>query len=131
MKHTLSKSERISRRSEIERLFRTGEAFLVYPLKCTWCLREETPGGNRILVMVPKRNVKRAVGRNRIKRLLREAYRLHKDSLPSRGLDIGFSYIAKPGESGAVLPDYRTIETAVVKILERLASWKPQSEPSQ
>lgn len=105
---------------------------MVYPVKCTFLIRssscsacsapnEELWDGHRIMVMAPKRNHKRAVARNLLKRRLREAYRLHKQILapllPGNRLDIAFSYIAKDQPL-----DYKTIETAVIRILAKLCT---------
>lgn len=111
----MPKSGRLSARKEIERLFTCGEAFLVYPVKCTYRFRDENEtgeAGNRMMVIAPKRNYKRAVDRNLLKRRMREAYRLHQVPL---GADVAFSYVAK----GAVA-DYRAIEKSIVSILDRL-----------
>lgn len=119
-RYGLPKGERLAKRSEIGRLFTHGEAFLVYPVKCTYLFRTDS-GPARILVMAPKRNHKRAVARNLLKRRMREAYRLNKHILNEEGrgvaVDMAFSYIAK----GEPL-DYRTIEKAVVSILNRLCA---------
>lgn len=114
---TLPKSERLAGRNDIGRLFAHGEAFLVYPIKCTFRFRE-AGDGNRILVIVPKRNHRRAVVRNLLKRRMREAYRLNKHVLPvSAGADIALSYVAQ-GEPA----DFRTIERTVVSILNKLCT---------
>lgn len=122
---TLPKRERLCGRNDIGRLFAHGEAFLAYPIKCTYLFRPagEEEGGNRIMVIVPKRNHRRAVARNRLKRRMREAYRLNKHRLGegggknTGGVDIAFSYIAK-GEPA----EYGTIEKAVVSILDKLCA---------
>lgn len=121
----MPKSERLAKRSEIGRLFTHGEAFLVYPVKCTYLFRTDS-GPARIMVMAPKRNHKRAVARNLLKRRMREAYRLNKYILgeEGRGADIAFSYIAK----GEPL-DYRAIEKAVVSILNKLCTIRNQQNP--
>lgn len=122
-RYTLPKAERLAKRSDIGRLFTHGEAFLVYPVKCTYLFRTDSEPA-RIMVMAPKRNHKRAVARNLLKRRMREAYRLNKHILPGEGdagervgVDIAFSYVAK----GKPL-DYRTIEQAVVSILNKLCT---------
>lgn len=129
---TLPKAERLAKRNEIGRLFTHGEAFLVYPVKCTYLFRTD-PGPSRIMVIVPKRNHKRAVARNLLKRRMREAYRLHKQllTIPEEGqgrvgVDIAFSYIAK----GEPL-DYRMIEKAVVVILNKLCTIRNQQNPAE
>lgn len=124
-RYTLPKAERLAGRSDIGRLFTHGEAFLVYPIKCTYRWTEQG-GGVRIMVLVPKRNHKRAVARNLLKRRMREAYRLHKELLAVEsveagrsvdGVDMAFSYVAK----GEPL-DYRTVERAMVTILKKMSA---------
>lgn len=124
-RYTLPKAERLAGRSDIGRLFTHGEAFLVYPIKCT-CRWTEQGGGVRMMVLVPKRNHKRAVVRNLLKRRMREAYRLHKELLTVEpgegraaveGVDMAFSYVAK----GEPL-DYRTVERAMITILQKVSA---------
>lgn len=124
-RYTLPKAERLAGRSDIGRLFTHGEAFLVYPIKCT-CRWTELGRGVRMMVLVPKRNHKRAVARNLLKRRMREAYRLHKELLAVEpgegraaveGVDMAFSYVAK----GEPL-DYRTVERAMITILQKVSA---------
>ena len=89
--HTLSKEERLCSRKVLEELFGGGHpSVAAYPIRAVF-MRSEMPGV-RILVSVSKRYFKRAVKRNRIKRQLREAYRLQKEVLQpvDGGLDIAF-----------------------------------------
>ena len=89
--HTLSKEERLCSRKVLEELFSGGHpSVTAYPIRAVF-MRSEMPGV-RILVSVSKRYFKRAVKRNRIKRQLREAYRLQKEVLQplGGGLDIAF-----------------------------------------
>lgn len=81
---TLCKAERQHRRSIIGRLFEGGsKSVSVFPLRVVYMPvgRDEADVPVSILVSVPKRHFKRAVKRNRVKRQVREAYRLHKQIL--------------------------------------------------
>lgn len=53
---------------------------------------EVAEGGCRIMISVPKRNFKRAVARNLLKRRIREAYRLDKEAFTGLGLDMLICY---------------------------------------
>lgn len=81
---TLCKAERQHRRSVIGQLFEGGsKSISVFPLRVVYMSveRDKVAAPVSILVSVPKRHFKRAVKRNRVKRQLREAYRLHKQIL--------------------------------------------------
>ena len=89
--HTLGKEERLCSRKAIDELFGGGhKSVTAYPIRAVYMPSEQT--GVRVMVSVSKRHFKRAVKRNRIKRQLREAYRLQKELLlpPDGGLDIAF-----------------------------------------
>ena len=84
---TLQAVERLKLRNQIETLFHTGEAFSVFPLRVVYLhsKRSETePSPVRMGFSIPKKRVKKAVQRNRIRRLLKEAWRLQKHALYSR-----------------------------------------------
>jgi ribonuclease P protein component len=80
MKLTLGKQERLKSRKLIERLFTEGKSVKTFPLRMVFL---QVPHTSTFPIQaafsVPKRNFKRAVDRNRIKRLLRETYRLQKE----------------------------------------------------
>ena len=74
---------------------------------------------NEVLVWAPKSLFKRAVKRNRLRRLIREAYRLNQGILQAepgmqQGYMIAFNYMDKEEQA------YRTIEKAVSKALKRI-----------
>jgi ribonuclease P protein component len=79
MKFTFPKKEKLKSQKLIEKLFLEGKAVTVFPLRMLY-LKTDFEDGSKIKtsVSVSKRNFKKAVDRNRIKRLLREAYRLNK-----------------------------------------------------
>lgn len=119
-RYTLGKSERLYGKREFEELMSSGKSFMVYPLRVIW--RLESRGADnppvRIAVSVSKRRFKRAVKRNRVKRLVREAYRLHKydfHALVPAGqtLDLLFIYVHDE------LPDYARIEKAIVHAIRK------------
>jgi len=118
---TLKKTERISFQREIDCLFAQGNVFISYPLRVVYIEQKPFSGAPvSILVSVPKRRFKRAVQRNRMKRLMREAYRLNKTELlrhcqeKESGLLIAFLYI------GNELCRWNEMETAMCKALNIL-----------
>lgn len=79
---TYNKQEKLKSRKQLEALFAKGKSLLFFPVKVIY-LMPDTPMDNLIKTGVgaSSRTFKKAVQRNRIKRLLREAYRLHKHPL--------------------------------------------------
>lgn len=83
--HTLTKRERLCSMKLTDRLFNGAgsHSMATFPLRVVWMEKEregcESPV--QMLVSVSKRHFKRAVKRNRVKRQLREAYRMTKHSL--------------------------------------------------
>jgi ribonuclease P protein component len=96
-KFTFRKEEKLKKEKDIQELFDKGSSFYLFPFKVFFLTHPE-PGSqvHQILISVSKRNFKRAVDRNLIKRRIREAYRLQKQSLaPSPPLLIGYVYTHK------------------------------------
>jgi len=82
MDFTFSKQEKLKHKKLIETLFSEGKSVTVFPLRIVFL--ENDHGGSKPLQVsfsVPKRLIKRAVDRNRIKRQLRESYRLNKNEI--------------------------------------------------
>lgn len=84
MENTLCKEERLCSKKAIEQLFSGGAKSLsAFPVRTVFMLTERTEGSSpvSILISVSKKKFKRAVKRNRMKRLIREAYRKNKHDL--------------------------------------------------
>jgi ribonuclease P protein component len=79
-KYTYGKEEKLKRRKLINEIFNTGRSFPSYPFRVFY-KKINIDVKAKVGVSVSKRNFKHAVDRNRIKRLMREAYRLEKYSL--------------------------------------------------
>lgn len=78
---TLPKSERLYLRNAISGLFAKGKSFVVFPYRVIYRLLPESDSQDArvaIMTIAPKKKFKHAVDRNRVKRLTREAYRIHK-----------------------------------------------------
>jgi len=114
------KHSKLCGQERIARLYKEGKRFTAWPLRVTY-QRLSTEDGisdqpTQVLVWAPKSLFKRAVKRNHLRRLMREAYRLHQDLLPAdSGFIIAFNYIDKEEQPFAV------IEKAIVKALKKIA----------
>lgn len=113
-RYTFTKEERLYRQGDFDRLLAGGKSFISYPVRVVYrCSpRRENDFPARMAVSVSKKRFKRAVKRNRIKRLIREAYRLNKallyEWIPADcTIDILFIYLESE------VADYKKIEKAI------------------
>ena len=81
MKNTFPKAEHLRHRAAFQRLFSKGKSFYCYPFKCVYFWDEGECFSAKMAVSVSKKKFKRAVDRNKIKRLIKENYRLEKTTL--------------------------------------------------
>ncbi len=114
VRHTLPKEERLCGRTAINALIDKGKYGEVPGVLRYRFLTGTGSGLNRIMVSVPKRNFKRAVRRNLLKRRIRESWRLQKHLLSGTGTDILIFYISRE------ILSYRDIHEAVGRMIARL-----------
>lgn len=136
MGNTLRKSERLDKKKVIEKMFAGGSrSFSVFPLRVVYLPVEELEASASILVSVSKRRFKRAVKRNRVKRQIREAYRLNKQGLlevlASRQcrLAIAFIYLSDQLAETSLIEE--RVKTALARIAERVAANGDGTQPPQ
>lgn len=80
-RYTLNATERLKLRKQIETLFQSGKASSIVPLRVLFLLVPKSEGEQspiRIGFSIPKKRIRKAVARNRMRRLLKEAWRLQK-----------------------------------------------------
>jgi ribonuclease P protein component len=117
-KFSFLKSERLHKRNSIQELFEKGSSFYLYPFKILVLDSSENPVHHQVLISVSKRNFKRAVQRNLIKRRIREAYRLNKHSLAEYPkLQIAYIYSAKE------VLEFSEIQDKVIESIKRLREY--------
>ncbi len=119
MDTTYPKKEKLKSRKLIDQLFTQGKSVSNYPIKLIY-LNTELPIDVKIQagVAVPKKNFKSAVSRNRIKRLLREAYRLNKH-LVFNNSEATFAFLFL--YLGKEMPRYPEIERTMKEILAKFS----------
>jgi ribonuclease P protein component len=117
---TLGKDERLKSRKQIELLFSEGKKFSISPFRIYYLFNAPANPPLQFGVGVSNKNFKKAVDRNRIKRLVREAWRLQKLPLQQKlnekkeQLNIFFIY------TGKEIPDYPEVVDKIKKILDKL-----------
>ncbi len=113
----LPKSERLSSQKQIQALFTEGKSFSTPPFVIRYCkLADQCLPSNQLLVSVSKRNFKRAVDRNRLKRQIREAYRLNKHLLTNMPDKYAIAYIYTFKK---MIP-YKDLENKLIDSISRL-----------
>lgn len=119
------KSERLCSKKAIEELVELNSTLFVHPLKCYFQFYPSIEGdeSNKIVFSVPKRYFKKAVDRNKIKRRLKEAYRLNKFDLlhentllKQRKVNILIVYISKE------IISFQNLQNSMVTLLMKIAS---------
>jgi ribonuclease P protein component len=119
---TLGKNERLKSRKAIDLLFSKGQRISQFPFRAFYIFEQDDRSNSKLRcgVGVSARNFKKAVDRNRIKRLTREAYRLQKPLLDAtmkgriKALSLFLIY------TGKELPDFTLVKEKIAIILEKL-----------
>ncbi|GGG20638.1 hypothetical protein GCM10011344_21630 [Dokdonia pacifica] len=114
---TFSKKEKLKSKKLIDALFVEGTSVKAFPLRVVF-LETPLPYPDITIqtgVSVSKRNHKLAVTRNRIKRLMREAYRNHKHLVDTKGTTFALLIIY----TGRDIVTYPEMERAMMKVLKR------------
>jgi ribonuclease P protein component len=95
-KFSFEKTERLHSRKLIQELFEKGSSFYLHPFKIVF-LKNPDQGypHTQVLVTVPIKNFGKATDRNKIKRRIREGYRLNKKNLTTKKWLIAYIYLAK------------------------------------
>lgn len=121
------KSEKLKSSKTIESLFSDGNTFSKYPLKVFFLEKSDPLGDknifwkNQAAFAVPKKKIKLAVNRNRIKRQLRETYRRNKhiiEANSNRKFYMLFLYLGK------AKPQYAELDKAMENLLKKLDEWE-------
>jgi ribonuclease P protein component len=116
---TFKKSERLTSRKLIEKLVEEGNSFSQYPFRLSWMNANLNEVPVQVLMVVSKRNFKRAVDRNRIKRLMREVYRKNKSNFHKALTNKNMKCALMLMYTGKMVPDYAEVEKKLNLTLQR------------
>lgn len=131
MNNGLTKTERLTSQLVIDKLFAGGNASMAaFPLRIVYMQMEKQEGSQQwdgvqqppvsILVSVPKKRFRHAVDRNRMKRLVREAYRLNKhilwNALQEKNFRLAIAFVCITD----TLPTFRSVNKSIRKALIRI-----------
>ena len=132
MDYKLNKDEKLTSRTAIELLFGEGKSLMAFPLRAAYRLRPRGEHPVQFLISIPKKRIRKAVGRVTLRRRVREAYRLNRQQLlfpaldeQDQGVDIGFVYL-----DGAPAP-YSVINEKMTLLLQRIAAAAQQQSPDK
>ena len=135
IRYTLKKDEKLRHKTLVDGLFASGTTVYEYPLRMTYRIlstseleesfRKGSPAGIgslQMLITVPKKKLRHAVDRVRMRRLIRESYRLNRLELKKeigcvpeiRTVSIAFIYLHND------LLDYSDIEKKMMKLLAKI-----------
>ena len=131
---TLSRQERLKSRKLIEQLFKEGKSISVFPYRALYLpvagSDAQLPFSLQAGITVSSKNFKKAVHRNKIKRLTREAYRLQKAALQQKLTNTGQQLILFLIYTGKEMPDFLLAKEKVQVILEKLIQRIHENPPS-
>ncbi|WP_250433570.1 ribonuclease P protein component [Hanstruepera flava] len=117
MRPTYSKKEKLKSKKLIDILFSEGKSVSSYPLRMVYLATELNSDSRlNVGVSVSKRHFKKAPDRNRIKRLMREAYRLNKTVIFN---NITTQYALMILYIGNEKPKFSDVESATVKLFDK------------
>jgi ribonuclease P protein component len=115
----LPRTEILKSNLAIEQLFLCGTTLKAYPLLFIWRAVEREDPRVKIAFSVSKKRFRKAVDRNRIKRLMREAYRLNKGALIEECRKKDLHIHAVLLYTGSHKADFHELEGKIIKVINR------------
>lgn len=133
------KANRMTSQRLIDQLFSGGksQSAVAFPIRVVWqiCDRQGRPPlttGYQVLISVPKKRLHHAVDRNRVKRQLREAFRLHQQFLvnettPEKTILLAIVWLSdRLYDSKEVA---QRMEKLIYRMAEKIRTYRRETEP--
>ena len=110
------KKERLNSKIKIDNLFKSKNTFTYNKIKVHWVVNSSEENSSEILISISKKILALSTKRNKIKRLIRESYRINKNilQLDNQGINISFMFLSSE------IPEYNSLEEKIKVILHRL-----------
>lgn len=131
MDYKLNKDEKLCSRTAVNLLFEEGKSLMAFPLRAAYRLRLRGDHPVQFLISIPKKRIRKAVGRVTLRRRTREAYRLNRRTLlvpaleqSGWGVDIAFVYLDNS------LAPYSVINEKMIGLLTRIAHAASEQQPT-
>jgi ribonuclease P protein component len=116
----LSKLERISKKDSITHIFVEGKKIKYNSIKLVWIKVPKSEIPIKVLFTVPKKLVKLAVNRNKLRRCIKEAYRLNNHNIKQKIVNSNYSIEIALVYSSTEHESFETINHTILQLLNRL-----------
>jgi len=122
MSKRFGKQDKVKGKKAVSRIFENPKSSItLFPFKAFYSISKSNKSNVRFAVSVPKKKFKRAVDRNKIKRLVKEVLRLNKlilnKELDKRNVSVHVMILF----NGKKIPSYNSVDVKIKEILKRLA----------
>jgi ribonuclease P protein component len=117
---SFGKDEKLCSKLMIDELFRSGKSFKEFPIRVIHLQKDTGIAPAQLLISVPKKKFRKAVSRNRVKRLIRETYRLNKPELIDKWKANGKYFALAFVYIGNDIPTYQDLDAVMKRIMDKL-----------
>ena len=121
MSNSFGKKDRLKGKRVVSKIFEGPKKYIsLFPFKAFYSISSSNQSQSKFGVSVPKKKFKRAVDRNKIKRLIKEALRLNKTILNNELSKKNVSLHIMVLFNDEKIPSYNLVEIKIKEILKRL-----------